>query len=362
MQDSVPFPTLLPVVSSSGETTINVGTVNRYGRKNKVGAKYTRAIKSWIQRILGYDEVSLARFSRMLSSDADSKDLATYLSLLGIFIFVKFLFGIVFLNIGLVTSSLTNTFDSSILVVSLACMTFSKRSADAMFTFGYARCEVLSCFTTATFLMFNAFFTFMETIHAVLTGSRNSVPRMIHFELIGVCVNLFGIVLFRANRSLDDLSSRGYSRLSNGARHANLNCIFLYILCDGIGRLVSLIGSTIPTSEAVYFIAATFHAAVAFYLIAPVFVNSAYILLQTRPYEDADSHYKRMRDVSALDGVLECRTARFWSFIPGDIIGTVQIRVRSDAAHSAILNTAYSILQNSVQNLTIQVEKDSIIE
>jgi len=57
---------------------------------------------------LGCDEISVARFSRMLANDTDSKKLMMFLATIAVLIVVKFLAGVLTLNIGLESFVLLN--------------------------------------------------------------------------------------------------------------------------------------------------------------------------------------------------------------------------------------------------------------
>jgi hypothetical protein len=45
-----------------------------------------------------------------------------------------------------------------------------------------------------------------------------------------------------------------YSRLTNGARQANLNSIFVYLLCESVFRCITLIGLFFPDAKLAYFV------------------------------------------------------------------------------------------------------------
>ncbi|XXQ39364.1 Cation efflux protein cytoplasmic domain-containing protein [Plasmodiophora brassicae] len=356
--DSVPFPSLTSSRSSSSPATTETGSSTWNGgavRRQRIVLRWTRAVQALARRVLGHDQVSLARFSRTALNDDDSKSLALYLVMTYSVMAVQFLSGCMLWNIGLVAVSLTKLFDSTVLVASLAAMMVSKRPPDSAFSFGYGRFEVLASFTTSCFLLFNAFFTCMESLHVLLTNAPISMHRRVVFEVIGLVVNAFGAYRFTCGRL-----GEGVTR--SGARQANLHCVYLYILCDALSRIVFLFLAFFPESSLSYLLSAICNACVAIYLVWPVFIHTSLTLLQARPTEEADALRRCIRDISAFDGVLECRTANFWSLVPGDLVGTLHVRIRSDASEAAVLDFAHTVLAKSARHPTIQIDKDSVIE
>jgi len=118
--------------------------------------------------------------------------------------------------------------------------------------------------------------------------------------------------------------------------------------------------------------------------IKPLFVRTSLILLQSTPTASKPSIEKCIREVpdpmsaslpvlqciphmlrvccpaqiSTYDGVLECRSEHWWSLSPGTTVGSLHVRIRSDANEQDILCYVDSLLKKYATHLTIQIEKD----
>ncbi len=58
------------------------------------------------------------------------------------------------------------------------------------------------------------------------------------------------------------------------------------------------------------------------------------------------------------EGVLECRREHFWTQSPGIFVGSLVVRVRSDANEQTVLTRVANLLSPLITHLTVQVEKD----
>ena len=81
------------------------------------------------------------------------------------------------LRIALITDVFHTIFDCMVLVLSVYCMSMSRRVPDSVFSFGYTRLEVISGFTTACFLLFLGLFTLMEGVHEYFTDAHHEWER-----------------------------------------------------------------------------------------------------------------------------------------------------------------------------------------
>jgi hypothetical protein len=58
-----------------------------------------------------------------------------------------------------------------------------------------------------------------------------------------------------------------------------------------------------------------------------------------------------------VEGVLEVYKTHFWTSSPGVFVGSLVVRVRSDADEQIVLKNVSSIFSPYVKDLTIQIEK-----
>lgn len=62
-----------------------------------------------------------------------------------------------------------------------------------------------------------------------------------------------------------------------------------------------------------------------------------------------------------MEGVLECSNEHFWTYAPGYFVGSLSVRVRSDANEQLVLSRVRALFEPLVTNLTIQIEKDEML-
>jgi zinc transporter 6 len=93
----------------------------------------------------------------------------------------------------------------------------------------------------------------------------------------------------------------------------------------------------------------------------PLSIYCGKILLQTAPEHILPLLDKSLREVSALDGVLELKGEHFWTIAFGSYAGSVHVRVRREADEQEVLSQVHSCLSSQMNDLTVQVMKDDLI-
>ena len=83
---------------------------------------------------------------------------------------------------------------------------------------------------------------------------------------------------------------------------------------------------------------------------------------QTSPLHSRDVLEKGLRELSTVDGVLECRASHAWSAVPGELVGTVHVRVRQDADEMLVLTRSHQALGKWIGRLTVQIERDAPVD
>ncbi|PIO70764.1 hypothetical protein TELCIR_07369 [Teladorsagia circumcincta] len=64
-------------------------------------------------------------------------------------------------------------------------------------------------------------------------------------------------------------------------------------------------------------------------------------------------------EASTIDGVLEIRSRHFWQLDFGQLVGTVDVRVRRDADEQNVLTLVTDKMSSVVSMLTVQIVKDA---
>jgi len=178
-----------------------------------------------------------------------------------------------------------------------------------------------------------------------------------------VLVDIIGLVLFSSHsRLLPESDFPGHSRTVKwNGRDSNLHGIFLHVLADFFTNCGVLVAIWLNETHGIVYahgISSVVVSALILVCVYPLFMSTGLILLQTTPETIRSALEKCVRDISTYDGVLECRREHWWSQSPGVTVGTLHIRIRSDADDQAILVYVNNVLKKFLNHITIQIEKD----
>lgn len=268
----------------------------------------------------------------------------------------------------LVMNALHISMDCIALVVSLFSIVLASKKPSSTFTYGFERIEVINAFSMACFLMFMGFFQIMEALHHAFSSveiesgeSKNGIFALA-IGILGFVLDLFGLLMLRKYSNLNH--ARKFRGKYNGARMVNMHGLFLHTLCDSFSQAVVVFIAWLDRFQVTSIeILITWIIGFAMvYTAYPLLVLTGSILLQSSPRELKPILEKHLREISTFDGVLECRTAHWWSQSPGSVIGTLNVRVRTDANEQEILTFIHQLLHEYVSDLTIQIEKDAPID
>ncbi|KAH7958660.1 hypothetical protein HPB49_004039 [Dermacentor silvarum] len=89
-------------------------------------------------------------------------------------------------------------FDSTALLGGLVASVITKWDANAQFSYGYVRAEVLAGFVNGLFLLFIAFFILSESIERVIDPPDVKHERLLLISALGLVVNVMGLVCFHS--------------------------------------------------------------------------------------------------------------------------------------------------------------------
>jgi len=181
--------------------------------------------------------------------------------------FVELVYGFWTNSLGLISDAFHMLFDSTALAIGLYASVISKWEPNRIFTYGYGRVEVLSGFINGIFLCFIAFSIFIKSIERLIQPQEVSTEKLLLVSVLGLCVNLVGIVAFHgahshggghghshgAKKKEDDHADGHAHNDKHHGHHGhkeeeeehseNLYAIFLHILADTLGSVGVIISS-----------------------------------------------------------------------------------------------------------------------
>ncbi|OIV95451.1 hypothetical protein TanjilG_06913 [Lupinus angustifolius] len=202
-------------------------------------------------------------------------------------------------RVGLVSDAFHLTFGCGLLTFSLFVMAASRKKPGRGYTYGYKRLEVLSAFTNA---------------------------QLKHF-----------MPSYKMNQSTT----------YRNAEDMNHHSVFLHVLADSIRRVQN---AEVLCSGLV--------SGAVFMLVLPLFRAAGGILLQMAPPSiPTTALSKCLRQITALEDVVDVSQARFWELVPGHVVGSLSIQVKKGVDDRQILGFVHGLYHDlGVQDLTVQID------
>jgi len=292
----------------------------------------------------------------------------------------------------------------------------SPASSRGIYTYGLDRMEIVAAFTNAIALFFVATFMIIETFHTAYTPPDVTASDTV-FAILGLVMDGVGLAMFgrwcflrpplegmegpmmmgvggvgtasspassaapwssamtSSGGALGSLARLGFgvggstgTRLgsNHGKGHVeNMHSVALHVLADTIGHVSLLVAGVwlqklYPTLTVLYAASFLLSAIIIIHLTLPLFQVTGSILLCTTPASVRIGLERCVREISFYEGVLEVRSVHWWTIAPGKLVGSMHIRIRSDANEQRILTYVHGVLKKYVTDLTIQIEKDQM--
>ncbi|XP_057438760.1 metal tolerance protein C2 [Lotus japonicus] len=313
--------------------------------------------ESWIDEktsgLVPKSSFVFAIFGSVRSGHRYMKRLFLLISLNVAYSTAELLIGLFTGRVGLVSDAVHLTFGCGLLTFSLFVMGASRNRADRDYTYGYKRLEVLSAFTNALFLLFMSFSLAVEALHAFIQDESEHKHYLIVSAVTNLFVNLIGVWFFR-----------NYARINLAYRNAedmNHHSVFLHVLADSIRSAGLIMASwllSIGVQNAEVLCLGLVSVAV-FMLAVPLFRATGGILLQMAPPSiPTTALNKCLRQISALEDVMEVSQARFWELVPGHVVGSLLIQVKKGVDDRPILEFVHGLYHElGVQDLTVQTDE-----
>jgi len=274
-----------------------------------------------------------------------------YLVVVAVLFAVQFLCGTVDHSLALISEAFHTLYDWLSLSTSLFSVFLSRSSPNRIFSYGYDRIELLINFARCSIFIFYSLFLFFEAFENFMEApEERSFSRVIPIAFIGSAVNIVGVVFFHSHGQVRS-ESKIKSRVD--IDHVILQALggFSVIISSW---LVEWRGWTLADPIAALGIAGMI--AVNAY---PVWIKTGSVLLQATPEFMRPTLVKCLREAGTLEGVLECHSEHFWTQSPDVFVGTLCVRVRSDANEQLILQQVVSLFSPYISHLTVQIEKNN---
>ncbi|XP_076103518.1 proton-coupled zinc antiporter SLC30A5-like isoform X2 [Mytilus galloprovincialis] len=307
---------------------------------------------------------------KQIYEESDSRRIFYFLCINLCFTFVELVYGVWTNSLGLISDGFHMLFDCSALVMGLYAAIMSRWKATRIFSYGYDRVEVLSGFINGLFLVVIGIFVFTEGLSRLFHPPEIHTERLFAVSVMGLLVNLIGIVAFRGAHGHSHGGGHGHSHGGGGHGHShggghntNMEGVFLHILADTLGS-VGVIISTVLIENFGWNIAdpicSLFIATMILLSVLPLLKETSMILLLRSPSEEDSGINEVLQKVLNIEGILAYREPHFWQHTADKIYGTVHIHVVPDASEQKIIAYVTNLFKEiNINTVTVQVEKET---
>ena len=164
-----------------------------------------------------------------------------------VFMQVEFLYGFWTNSLGLISDAYHMFFDCMSLCIGLYATYISHLPPNKTFPVGFGRFEVLGGFTNGVLLILVSIYVGYEGLMRLFNPPEVGTDRLITVAVLGLLVNLIGLVFFHDHaHGHDDHSCPHHHKdesLEEGGHHhvsgtnANMRGVFLHVLADTLGSV-----------------------------------------------------------------------------------------------------------------------------
>ena len=265
-----------------------------------------------------------------------SRKLFYYFLINLLFMFVEVLYGWWSGSLGLISDGFHMLFDCVGLAMGLVASVIARWAPDRLFTYGYRRSETLSGFVNAVFLIYIAFFVFLESVHRVIHPADIKVDALLVVSFLGLIVNLLGVFAFRETDEDIELTTCNCPAHLNQAKKvkakdSNMEGIFLHVLSDTLGSV-----GVIVSSFMVQFwgwkiadpICSFILSIMIFSSVIPLLKNSGSLLLQNTP-KSIDNDVIKSK-ILQVNGVVSINKLNMWEFSDALMVATTSLIIENN--------------------------------
>jgi cobalt-zinc-cadmium efflux system protein len=278
-----------------------------------------------------------------VSADSDRRWLALALGLIGTFMAVEVVIGVLAGSLALISDAAHMLTDAAAIVLALMAIRWAARPAKGSYTYGLKRAEILSAQANGiTLLLLAAYFVF-EGINRLIEPPRVQGALVFFTALAGIVVNVAATwCISKANRS---------SLNVEGAYQHILNDLYAFIATAAAGAVVWLTGFAQAD-------------AIAALVVAALMVKAGWSLVRAsgRIFLEAAPSGLDPETIGAqlatVDAVEEIHDLHIWEITSGEPALSAHILVQQDADCHAVRDAVEAVLHgdHGIDHTTLQVD------
>lgn len=277
---------------------------------------------------------------------ANKKALTISLILIGVFMIVEVIGGIVTNSLALLSDAGHMLSDTFSLLIALLAFKFGEKKADKVRTFGYKRFEILAAVFNGATLIVIAIAIFIGAINRFIDPPEVASTGMLVIASIGLLVNIIVAKI-----------------LMSGDTHGNLNMrgAFIHVLGDLFGSVAAIVAAL-----SIMFLDWGFMDPLASVIVAVIITvsgwrvlkQSLHVLMEGVP-QDVDLPHL-LEEVRTVDGVEDVHHVHIWSItsgfnaMSGHIVVNGSLNVHETQA--IISKIEEKMKKSNISHVTLQVE------
>jgi cation diffusion facilitator family transporter len=307
----------------------------------------------------------------------DSRRMLMFLSVNVTYMVIELLVGIWSNSLGLIGDAGHMFFDNGALMIGLVASYIGKLPADAQYTYGYGRVEVLSGFLNSVLLLLMASHLIAEGCARVMDPPDVKTDNLLLTSVIGLGVNIVGLVWFHdavhghGHGDHDDHGGHGHSHshLHSHGSNSNMYGVYLHVLADTLGSIGVIVSSLLIQYKGWYIADPLSSVLIALLIVGStlsLLKDTLLQLLQRTPKEMESKIADALREVeTSVPHVLRIVQWHVWRHASDVSVASVHVLVDTAANEQHVLAHVRDIFVRrtgvSAPFLSVQVEKNELL-
>lgn len=266
-------------------------------------------------------------------------------------------------SLGLISDAGHMFFDNASLFIGLYASYMARWKSDKVFTYGYARYEVLAGFVNAVFLVFVAVSVVMEALERLSEPPEIRGEHLLTVSCIGLGVNIIGLFFFHEHSEGGHGHSHGgHGHSHGGGTNENMYGVYLHVLADALGSVGVIISSLLIQWYGWHLadpVASIIISGLILASVFPLITATVGPLLSRVPEEMEGNLAMAVEQARKLPDVTSVHQTHFWKHHADVIVGTLHLSARPGADHQKVLRIVRGLFSGAgIHDLTVQIDTD----
>ena len=319
---------------------------------------------------------NLRKVFRHIWEEENSRKIFIFLTINFSFMFVEIIVGYMTNSLGLISDAGHMFFDNASLFIGLYASYMGRWKPDTIFTYGYARYEILAGFVNAIFLVFIAVSIVAEALQRLWEPPEIHGEHLLTVSVMGLGVNIIGLIFFHdvahshGGHGHGGGHSHGSHDHSHGDSHGhggpatneNMHGVYLHVLADALGSVGVIISSLLIKYYGWHLadpVTSIIISGLILVTAGPLVKATIGPLLSRIPEDLEHDLLQACVSIERIPEVTRIEAVHFWKQHADQIVGTMHVFTTIESDNQKILRRVRQLLSNAgVRTITVQIEKD----